>query len=125
VLVDRPGHGNALAQRQSAEAGQQHVQLGAGGRVAFHAVVFLLEHDGAAQGQRRQLAEQCRQVTGQYQHALVMDRAGELDLALDVDHALVARKGARRHAHRKSEAGVAQVDLRQGVDLAHPGCLAA
>jgi hypothetical protein len=67
--------------------------------------------------------EQCRQVTGQYQHALVMDRAGELDLALDVDHALVACKGARRHAHRKSEAGVAQVDLRQGVDLAHPAAL--
>ncbi|MNV51171.1 hypothetical protein D3C71_1432100 [compost metagenome] len=57
----------------------------------------------------------------QDQHALVVDGAGHIDLALDVEQALLPGKGARGDAHRKAEAVVAQVDLRHGVDLAGDG----
>ena len=65
------------------------------------------------------MAEQRGEVAVQYQHALVVDGAGHFHLALDVDDALLPGKGACGDAHRKAKAVVAQIDLRQGVELAH------
>ena len=52
-----------------------------------------------------------------------MDRSRHLDLALDVEQALLAGVRGRGHAHRKPELVVAQVDDSQPVDL--PDALAA
>ena len=117
VLVEGAGDGNALAQRQPRQAGQQCVQLRTRGRVTFHAAVFLLEHDGGVERQRCHMAEQRREVAVQYQHALVMDGAGHVHFALDVEQALLPGKRARGDAHRKAKSVVAQIDLREGIDL--------
>ena len=124
VLVERAGDGNALQQRHTRQRRKHRKQLGARGRVAFYAVVFLLEHDGGVERQRRQVTKQRGQVAVQNQHAFVVDGAGHLDLALDVEQPLVAGVGACAHPHRQAKAPVAQVDLRQAVDLADFAALA-
>jgi hypothetical protein len=42
-----------------------------------------------------------------------VDGAGHVDLALDVEQALLPGKGARSDAHGEAKAVVAQVDLRE------------
>ncbi|MDT4867591.1 hypothetical protein FQZ97_1025130 [compost metagenome] len=100
VLVERARDRDALVERHTRERREHGEQLGARGRVALHAVVLLLEHDGGVERQRRQVREQGREVAVQDQHALVVDGARHLDLAFDVEQALRARVGARAHAHR-------------------------
>jgi len=65
------------------------------------------------------MAEQRGEVAVQYQHALVMDGAGHVHFALDVEQAFVPGKRARRDAHGEAEAVVAQVNLCQPVELPH------
>ena len=67
--------------------------------------------------QRCEMREECRQIALQDQHALVVDRAGHLDLALDVEQALLAGVGRGGHPDRKTEGMVAQVQHRQAVHL--------
>ena len=118
VLIDRAGDGDALPERQTRQRREQRIKFGAGSRISFDAVVFLLEHDGCIERERRVMGEQRGQVVLQDEHALVVDRAGHLHLALDVEQAVLAGVGARRDAHRKAETVIAQIDLGQAVELA-------
>ena len=52
-----------------------------------------------------------------------MDRAGQLDLALDIDHAGLPRIDAGRDPGRTPEGVVSQADHRQAVDLADHGAI--
>jgi hypothetical protein len=61
--------------------------------------------------------------TGQDQHALGMQRAAQLDLALDVDDLAGAEADAGGDAHRAPESEVGKVDHRQAVHAAHGGAV--
>ena len=117
VLVDGTRHGNALTQRQTRQARQQCEQFGARCRIALDPAVLLLEHHRRVHRQGRDVRKQGGQVAVQNQHALVVDGARHLDLALDVEQALVARERARCHPHGHAKGVVAQVHHRQTVDL--------
>src|SRR5579884_296356 len=86
VLVDRPGHGDALVEGQAGEGREEGVELGRRGRVALHLVVGLLEGQGGVDGQRMLLRVLLGQVAGDDQEALGVDGAGELDLPLHAHH---------------------------------------
>ncbi len=90
VLVHRTRHRELLVEGEPPERGQQGAELGNRGAVPVHLAVGLLEHE--ARGQRgRPLGRVAGgQQRGQDQHALRVDGAGELDLALDVHHLALA-----------------------------------
>ncbi len=81
-------------------------------------MIFLLEHDGGVERERRVMGEQRGQVVVQDEYALVVDGTGHLHLALDVDQTMLAGIGACRDAHREAETVIAQVHLGEAVDLA-------
>ena len=119
VLVDRARDRNALTNRHIGQTGQQGIKLRTRCRIAFNTAVLLLEHHRRIQGQGRDVREQGRQMAVQNQHAFVMDRPGQLDLAFDVEQAVFARIRACGHTHRKAKAVVPQVHHRQTIELGH------
>ena len=84
-LVHRACHGEVLAQGQLRQAREQGVQFGRGRTVPFHARVRLLETQASGQGEGLVLAIAIAHIARQDQQALVMNRAAEPGLALDVD----------------------------------------
>ena len=119
LLVDRAGHGEVLAEGEAREGGQQRVDLRAGGGVPIDAVVRLLEAEAGGKSQRLVAREAVAKEAGKDQHPLVVCRAGEARLALDVDDSLPP------HADRGGDAsGPAEVmvpDLVDGEAVHLPG----
>ena len=102
----------------SAERRQQGVELGRGGAVAVDAAVALLEDQAGGERQRLLGGEAGAEKAGQDQHALRVERARQLDLALDVDHLALAQAHAGGDAAGPAEGEVAELQHRQAVDLA-------
>ncbi len=120
VLVDRARDGDPLVERQPRERGQERVQLGRGGRVPFHLVVGLLEGERGGERERPLLRVAAREVAREDEHAFRVDRARQLDLPLDGEHAAPPDRHARRDAGRLAERVVADVEDREPVRLPDP-----
>src|SRR5690606_36484194 len=117
VLVHRAGDGERLLDREPRDRRQQRARLGDGSAVAFDAGVGLLEDEGRMDRQRRLLRVARAEIRRKDQHAFRMDRAAELDLALDVDDLAVADPHVGRDAGRLAELKAAQAEHRKAVDL--------
>ncbi|PKL74673.1 MAG: hypothetical protein CVV27_19300 [Candidatus Melainabacteria bacterium HGW-Melainabacteria-1] len=66
MLVHGAGDGDTLRQWQTGNGGQQRIELGAGSRIAFDAMIFLLKHQRGIERQRRQFGKARGQPTFQY-----------------------------------------------------------
>jgi hypothetical protein len=121
VLIDRAGHCNALAERHISERRKERVQLGRRGGITLDLVVGLLEGDSRAERERILLAVLAGQVAGEDQEALGVDRARQLDLALNALHRAAARGDAGGDARRFAKGVAAEVDDRHTVNLRFPG----
>ena len=108
ALIDRAGHRERLLDRRLGQSRQQRKQLGGGGAVAVDPAIGLLEHQAGVQRQRPVPAEAAAEKSGEDQHALRMQRAAELDLALDIDDLAAAEPHLRRDAGRRAERKVAE-----------------
>src|SRR5271167_3270212 len=84
-LVDRAGDREGLADRCRGERRQQGEKFGGGGAVAIDPAIGLLEDKAGVERKRPGAAEPPAEKAAQDQHALGMQRAAELDFALDVD----------------------------------------
>ena len=87
-----------LLDRRLGERRQQREQLGGRGAVAVDPAIGLLEHQAGVERQRPVAAEPAAEKARQDQDALRMQRAAELDLALDIDDLAAAEPHPRRDA---------------------------
>src|SRR5262249_28590020 len=106
VLVYRPGDGERLLEGNRRETREQHEELGGRGAVAIYLAVQLLEAEAGGQAERELLGVAPAQEAAQDQHALAVQRATQLHLALDIENAVDARGGACANARRLAEGKV-------------------
>src|SRR5260370_1262887 len=93
LLVDRAGHGDVLAQRQSGKRRGERIDFRGAGAVAIDSGVRLLEADAGCERERLVLRKLASQVTSDDVHSFVMEAAAEIRLALDVDQAGFSESG--------------------------------
>ena len=123
LLVDRAGDGQRLPDRRLRQGREQRVELRRGRAVAVHAAVGLLEDQRGGKRQRHLQSVAPGQEPPQDHHALGVQRAAELGLALDVGDAARAQAHARRDAARPAEGEGAELDHGEAVDLPDPAAL--
>src|SRR3569623_1229202 len=119
VLVHRARYRQGLFDRHLRQRGEQRIQLGRGGAVALHFPIRLFEHQRGRERQGEIRGITPAEKTREDQHALCVDRAAQLDLALDVDHLTFTESHACADAVRHTEIDVAEPYYREAVDLTH------
>ena len=118
-LVDRAGHRQALGNGRLRQVGQQRAQLSQRRAVALNQTIRLLKHQAHRQCQWLVAGVAFGQEAGQDQHPLGVDRARQLDLALDVEQLALAQPAGGGDAGGLGKGEITQVQHRQAVDLPH------
>src|SRR5258705_2599694 len=120
-VVDRACHRKVLLEWRLRESRQKRVELGRGRAIAVDAAVGLLEDEGRRKRQRHVLGIAARYEAPKDHHALRVQWAAELDLALDVGDAALPHPYPRRDAARPAEGERAELQHGQRIDLADSG----
>src|SRR5208282_1717581 len=117
-LVDRAGNREGLADRCLGERRQKGEKFGGGGAVAIDPAIGLLEDEAGVERKRPGAAETPTEKAAQDQHTLGMQRAAELDFALDVDDLAASEPDSGGNAARVTKRETAEGHHRKPVDLA-------
>ncbi len=118
-LADRTGHGDPLLDGDFGNGAEQHVELGAGGAVAFHHAVALFEAEGGGKRYGLVVGKAFLQEAAQDHQPLGVDVAAHLGFPVDGDHPFPPHGDDRRDAVGLAELVITGHEDGQPVHLPH------
>ena len=118
LLIDRAGHGQALADGKLGQCRQDGIKLCAGGAVAVDHGIGLLERQAGGKRQRPLLSESLSEEALEDHDALGVRLAAQFGFPLDVQDAALAGEHGGGDARRLAERVMSHLKYGQSVDLA-------